>query len=457
MRPVDGLPPIREADLTARITGRTATVSRRQGHRRRFAGTPARPHQRRVRGAGHASEGAAGARAVPRSKAPVPAVAELLALERLRDFSGAPFDPATTRGTVTAQVNLGMPLRPDLPKGSTAYNIAADVANFSAEKMMFDQKVEAQTLRVTANNQGFQIKGDVRIGGTPAQVEYRKPRGEPEAEVRLQATLDDAARARLGLEFRHRHHRRCCRSSSTAASATPKRSRLNVEADLTPLKVDSLLPGWVKPPGSAARAAFTFVKDKARDAVRRSADRRAGHPGQGHGRARRQRRYAVRELPGVRHLRRRQGDAEGRPRLRRRAARRDARRRLRRPQLRQVVDVRPAAIRRPRPSSPTSISTSSSAWWPAIYGEALRGLDLRMSRRNGRVRSFSLNAKIGRDTPLIGDMRTRVVQRPPGDVFRDQRRRRAVPLHRHLSAHGRRPDVGGDGPADARTTRRRTG
>jgi len=40
-------------------------------------------------------------------------------------------------------------------------------------------------------------------------------------------------------------------------------------------------------------------------------------------------------------------------------------------------------------------------------GEALRGLDLRMARRGGRVRTFSLNAKIGRDTPLIGDVRTR--------------------------------------------------
>ena len=27
---------------------------------------------------------------------PVPAAAELLALDRLRDFSGAPFDPAST-------------------------------------------------------------------------------------------------------------------------------------------------------------------------------------------------------------------------------------------------------------------------------------------------------------------------------------------------------------------------
>ena len=42
------------------------------------------------------------------------------------------------------------------------------------------------------------------------------------------------------------------------------------------------------------------------------------------------------------------------------------------------------------------------------YGEALRGLDLRLSRRAGRVRTFSLSAKIGRDTTLIGDIRTRV-------------------------------------------------
>jgi hypothetical protein len=42
------------------------------------------------------------------------------------------------------------------------------------------------------------------------------------------------------------------------------------------------------------------------------------------------------------------------------------------------------------------------------YGEAVRGLDWRMSRRNGRVRTFSLNAKIGRDTTLMGEMRTRI-------------------------------------------------
>jgi hypothetical protein len=39
------------------------------------------------------------------------------------------------------------------------------------------------------------------------------------------------------------------------------------------------------------------------------------------------------------------------------------------------------------------------------HGEAMRGLELRMSRRAGQIRSFSLNGKLGRDAQLLGDMR----------------------------------------------------
>ena len=43
----------------------------------------------------------------------------------------------------------------------------------------------------------------------------------------------------------------------------------------------------------------------------------------------------------------------------------------------------------------------------------VRGLDFRMARRGGRVRTFNLSAKIGRDTLLIGDIRTRVANGKP--------------------------------------------
>jgi hypothetical protein len=42
-----------------------------------------------------------------------------------------------------------------------------------------------------------------------------------------------------------------------------------------------------------------------------------------------------------------------------------------------------------------------------FHGETARGIDLRMSRRGGVIKSFTLNAKLGRDTPLNGDLRGR--------------------------------------------------
>jgi len=40
-------------------------------------------------------------------------------------------------------------------------------------------------------------------------------------------------------------------------------------------------------------------------------------------------------------------------------------------------------------------------------GETLRGLDLKLGRRGGRIRNFLMSAKIGADSPLNGDLRLR--------------------------------------------------
>ncbi len=79
-----------------------------------------------------------------------------------------------------------MPLRADLPPGSTTYAISMDATNFSADHMIMGQKVEAALLKASATPQGFQIKGDVKIGGAPANLEYRKARGDADAEIHHQ-------------------------------------------------------------------------------------------------------------------------------------------------------------------------------------------------------------------------------------------------------------------------------
>lgn len=406
LRPVAGLPPIRDADLRVRMTGRNAVVSLGKGTvdvspGRRLTvsnGTFEVPDMRPV-------EPPATVRF--RVEGSVAAAAELLALDRLRDFSGAPFDPAGTRGALSAQVSLGMPLRPDLPKGATAYDIAVDVTNFSAERMLFGQKVEAQALRAHATNKRYEIKGEAKVGGAPAQIEYRKVANEPDAEVRLQATLDEAARMRLGLDF-----------GNAVAGALPMKlagrvadgdqaGRFDVEADLTPVRIDNLLPGWVKPPGRPARVSFTVSGDKSRLrfddllVVGQGVHAKGSVDLDGNGEvlAANFPVFATSDADKV-SLKADRG-ADGALRVVMRGDVYDGRNFVK---LAMAGPPDPKAKAR-HPNLDLDVKLGVVA---GHHGETLRGLELRMSRRAGRLRTFTLNAKIGRDTPLIGDIRTRV-------------------------------------------------
>ena len=158
---------------------------------------------------------------------PVPAAAEILASDRLSEFSGTLIDPNSSKGTVSAVVTLGLPIKRELTKADTTYTVTADLGGFAADQLVMNQKLEANTLKVVANNQGYQVKGDVKINGQPASLDYRKP-SEGDADVKLQATLDDASRARARLRSRPGGHRRDSdqadrqdrRPIATAASAS---------------------------------------------------------------------------------------------------------------------------------------------------------------------------------------------------------------------------------------------
>ena len=100
--------------------------------------------------------------------------------------------------------------------------------------------------------------------------------------------------------------------------------RMSVDADLTQVKIDNLLPGWVKPAGKPAHANGTLVRNGKDTTFRRVTITGAGRDGEGIGRDRRSERARVGEFPGVQSVGRRQGHAQGRSRQRRRVTRGDA-------------------------------------------------------------------------------------------------------------------------------------
>ena len=313
IRPVHGLPAIRDADFNVRVTGRTATINVGRGN---IDISPGRKLSitNGVFEVPDTFPKGPPAKARFRLDGSVQAAAELLSLERLREHSGVPLDPATSRGTLTAQVTLGMPLKADLAPGSSTYTIAMDVTNFAAERIVMGHKVEAAALKVNANNQGYWIRGDVKINSIPANLDYRKPRDTDDAEVRLQATLDEAARGKLGFDMTGMLSGPVpIKLHGRVPSNDNEGSRLNIEADLTPAKIDNLLPGWTKAAGKSARATFTMITKSTPGT--RFEDMVVEAPGtsvKGIDRMRRHRQHRERELPGLQPVGRRQDHAAGR-------------------------------------------------------------------------------------------------------------------------------------------------
>jgi hypothetical protein len=405
LRPVDGIPAIRDADIDVRISGRTAVVNVGRGNVELPSGRKLSITNGVFEVPDTFPKGPP-AKVRFRLDGAVPAAAELLALERLREYcSSTPVDPATSRGTITAQVTLGLPLKNDLPPGSTNYAIGVELTNFAADHMIMGQKIEAASLKVNANNQGQWMRGDVKINGIPAALDLRKTR-DADPEIRVQAVLDENARSKLGFDVGTAVVGQVPIKLSGRLPAHDGDNRLTIEADLTAAKVDNLLPGWSKPAGDAARATFVMINKpqqltRLEDLAVESAN------------------VSVR---GVVELDA-NGDVlsatfpvfnfSGRDKTTLKADR-GADGALRVIVRGEVFDARSllkGAIAGGRSSDKkkqTDVDLDVKLGTVAgFHGEALRAVELRLSRRGGVITALALHAKLGRDTAVLGDLRGR--------------------------------------------------
>ena len=405
VHPVDEMPSVRDADLKARVTGRTALVTIGQG----VADTPG---GRKINLSDFSFEVPDMAPKPSPSKVkfkvdcPVPAAAEILASDRLSDVSGTLIDPNASKGTVAATITLGLPVKGALTKADTTYAVTADLGGFAVDKLVMNQKLEANTLKVVANNSGYQVKGDVKINGQQASLDYRKP-NDGDADIKLQATLDDASRARLGLDLGP------AMSGALPVKLTGKigsgdhDSKLGIEADLTSLRLDNILPGWVKVPGKSGKATFSVVKKeqstlfqdivvdgggvsiKGSLEVDQNGDLlNANFPVYSPTEGDKTSLKAERGTDGVVKVTMRGDVFDGRGFLKSAMSGKDADPKSKTKNIDFDVDLKLGAV-------------------AGFNGEALRSVDSKFSRRNGNIKAFTLNGKVGRDTPVTAELRGR--------------------------------------------------
>ena len=404
VKPIRTLPAMRDADLTVKVTGRVATV-------RLGRGITELPSGRKMTLSNGLFEVPDTEPKPPPSRArfriegSVEAAAELIGLEPLREASGAPLDPATSRGNVAATVTTAMPLMNGLTKEHVTYTVEADLTGFSADRMVKQHKVEAAALKVTGNPQSLQVRGDVKIAGAPATIDYRRIGGGGDAEVRLQMTLDDAARTRLGLKFGDAVGGPV--GVKLNGRVGERESRFAVEADLTQARVADLLPGWTKPAGKHVRAAFVLV-DRGRSlriddlalegsgtsvkgSVELDADGdlvTASFPTFNVGDGDKASLKAERASDGTLKVVMRGDVYDGRG------------------FVKSVMSGSPPLEKGKKEPADVDLDIKLGAM-AGFNGETLRGVELKLARRAGAVRSFVLSGKLGRDAGLIGDLRSR--------------------------------------------------
>ena len=181
--------------------------------------------------------------------------------------------------------------------------------------------------------------------------------------------------------------------------------RFAVQADLTSTQIDGFLPGWVKPAGKPARATFTVLTkpqstriedlliEGAGGGVKGVVDldgsgevQSANFPSYGFSDGDRASLKIDRLSDGsLRAVMR--GDAyDGRGFLKTMAA--------------------PPRTAAKRPPADVDLDMKLGAVL-GHNGEALRSVELKMSRRNGEIRSLGLMAKLGRNGTLTGELRGR--------------------------------------------------
>ena len=243
---------------------------------------------------------------------------------------GLALDPATSRGTVAAQVALELPLDQHPGRRSSATPSPPTLPISPPTRCCSGRRWKPPSMQVTATNAGYQVKGDVKINGTPATIDLRQTEGRAR---RRSAFAGQARRGRArggSASISALPSPASSRSRSPGASAATSRTTASVvDADLTPVARSTTCCRAGRSRPASRRTRRHADQERQIDALRGSGDiDGSGVNVKGMVEVDNAGDVSIGQFPGLRAVGRRQGFAQGRPRQRRRAARDHARRRL---------------------------------------------------------------------------------------------------------------------------------
>jgi hypothetical protein len=178
------------------------------------------------------------------------ALADLLGREPLRRQAGLQIDPATIKGQAEGDLALDLKLGKTAKPQDTQFQATGKLVNLTLDKLIGEEKLDQGNFTFAADRNTLTMTGDGQVLGAPAHLDVSRAPGE-EGSVTLALTLDQAARAKRGLNFGWLNG-----PLPVKFTAPLSRTSADVEIDLAPAAIDNPLPGVVKAAGKPGKATF---------------------------------------------------------------------------------------------------------------------------------------------------------------------------------------------------------
>jgi hypothetical protein len=183
------------------------------------------------------------------------ALADLLSRDAIKRFAGFSVDPANVKGQFQGQLIVDLGLGKNVPPEDQRFRVDGTLSGLQLDKYVANERFEQGTLDVMADGGNLKITGQGQINGLPTKVDLAKGAAD-EGALTLNMTVDDAARARLGLNV-------------VTPMIGPMNVRLksalgkpgagsDVEVDLAKVELDTPEGAVMKPAGRPGKATFTM-------------------------------------------------------------------------------------------------------------------------------------------------------------------------------------------------------
>jgi hypothetical protein len=196
-----------------------------------------------------------------RADGATPTMLELLDHEPLGYITSVGLKPNFLGGTASGNFALTMPLKADLEFNQIKLAGKARLNDAITSNLAGGVNVEGGNLDVNLTDQAVEAKGQITIKGVPAELAWQHIFYTPadrQPPIRVTASLDEAARDKLGIKVNHLVQGPTPVTLSVSGLGEGSHS-MSMQADLTNARLLFGSMGWTKPVGRTAIVQFNVV------------------------------------------------------------------------------------------------------------------------------------------------------------------------------------------------------